>query len=49
MFWVTLTVLAVYLLLQTVLGIVSLVFSNRHGSSRTDAGTRAGNDVIPTH
>ena len=48
MFWDTLTVLAVYLVLQMVLGILYLMFTNQSGSSETDAGTRGGNSVFPT-
>jgi len=49
MYWETLTVLAVYLLLQMVLGILSLILTNPPGSRKTDAGTRDRNYVIPTH
>jgi hypothetical protein len=48
MFRDTLTVLAVYLLLQMALGIISLILTY-HGSSKSDAGTRGGKYVIPTH
>jgi hypothetical protein len=49
MFWVTLAVLAVYLLLQTALGIISLILTDQPGSSKTDVGARGGKYIIPTH
>jgi hypothetical protein len=49
MYWDTLTVLAVYLLLQMALGILSLILTDQPGSNRIDAGTQDGNNVIPTH
>lgn len=49
MFWDTLTVLAVYLLLQMALGIIFLILTDQPGSSQSDAGTRNGKYVIPTH
>jgi hypothetical protein len=49
MFRDTLTVLAVYLLLQMALGIISLILTDQPGSSKSDAGTRDGKYVIPTH
>ena len=48
MFRDTLTVLAVYLLLQMAMGIITLILTH-HGSSKADAGTRGGKYVIPTH
>jgi hypothetical protein len=45
----TLTVLAVYLLLQMALGIITLILTHQPGSSNSDAGTRNGKYVIPTH
>ena len=49
MYWDTLTALAVYLSLQTAFGIFYLIFSDQTGSRKTGAGTRGGNNVIPTH
>jgi hypothetical protein len=49
MYWDTLTVLAVYLLLQMALGIISLILTDQPGSRKTDAGTRGGKYIIPTH
>jgi len=49
MFWDTLAVLAVYLLLQMALGIISLTLTDQPGSSRSDARARGGKYVIPTH
>jgi hypothetical protein len=49
MYWDTLTVLAVFLLLQMALGILSLILTDQPGSNRTDTGTQGGNNVIPTH
>jgi hypothetical protein len=48
MYWDTLTVLAVYLLLQMALGVLSLILTDQPGSRKTDASTRDGNNVIPT-
>ena len=49
MYWDTLIVLGIYLLLQMILGILSLIFTDQPGSFKTDVGIRGGNNVIPTH
>ena len=49
MYWDTLIVLGIYLSLQVILGILTLVFTDQPGSPKTDVGTRGGNNVIPTH
>jgi hypothetical protein len=49
MYWDTLIVLGIYLSLQMILGILSLILTNQSDSRKTDVGTRGGNNVIPTH
>lgn len=49
MYWDTLIVLSMYLSLQVILGILTLIFTDQPGSRKTDVGTRGGNNVIPTH
>jgi hypothetical protein len=49
MFWDTLIVLGIYLSLQVLLGILTLIFTDQPGSRKTDVGTRGGNNVISTH
>ena len=49
MFWDTLIVLGIYLSLQVMLGILTLIFTDQPGSRKTDVGARVGNNVIPTH
>lgn len=49
MYWDTLIVCGIYFSLQMLLGILSLTLTDQPGSSKTDEGTRGGNNVIPTH
>ena len=49
MYWDTLIVLAIYLSLQLIMGILALIFTDQPGSRKTDVDARGGNDVIPTH
>jgi hypothetical protein len=49
MYWDTLIVLGIYLALQLILGILTLIFTDQLGSRKTDLGTRGGNNVILTH
>ncbi len=49
MYWDTLIVLGIYLSLQLILGILSLIFTDQPGSRKTVDITRGGNNVIPTH
>jgi hypothetical protein len=49
MYWDTLIVLGIYLALQLILGILTLIFTDQPGSRKTDLGTRGGNNVILTH
>ena len=49
MYWDTLIVVGIYLSLQFILGILSLIFTDQPGSRKTDVGTRGGNNDILTH
>jgi hypothetical protein len=49
MYWDTLIVLGIYLALQLILGILTLIFTDQPGSRKTDVGARDVNNVIPTH
>jgi hypothetical protein len=49
MYWYTLIILGIYLSLQMLLGILSLILTDQPGSRKTDAGSRGGNHVSPTH
>jgi len=49
MYWNTLIVQGIYLSLQLIMGILTLIFTDQPGSRKTDVGTRGGNNVIPTH
>lgn len=42
MYWDTLIVLAIYLSLQLIMGILALIFTDQPGSRKTDVGTRGG-------
>jgi hypothetical protein len=49
MCWNTLIVLGIYLSLQLILGILSLIFTDQPDSCKTDVGIRGGNNVSLTH
>ena len=45
MYWNTLIVLGIYLSLQLIMGILTLIFTDQPGSRKTDVGIRGGNNV----
>jgi len=49
MFWATLATLAVYLLLQTALGILYLILNGHPGLHKDSRRFRAVNNLNPTH
>jgi hypothetical protein len=48
MYWNTLIVLGIYMSLQLLMGILTLIFTDQPGSRKTDVGTPGGDNVIPT-